>query len=350
MKIKPSSVVLKKGEACEFEITINPICSCKVNDEIVLFCSNGSKSSSYDFYIPIIFETEESKRIDYDEIVEEKIISEGKNEIISEGMFRGNKVRIKQLPFSNQIELDETLFQKFENEIKILENLSNDYIVHFYGACCLKKHTSIVMELNDKGTLNDIIFQKHNDLVLSDTKKIKCCLDTAKAIQYIHSKNIMHRDIKTDNLLVVTTDENTINVKLSDFSSSRFFYPNNKKYSYTTIVGTPIYSAPEILKEEKYNQNVDIYSLAITMLEIMIWNNVFPTNEFKFTWDIVDYISSGKRPTTIEQVNLQPIKKLIESCWCENPNERLPIDDIVLTLEKELKKKRLKDSMLKSMN
>ena len=81
--------------------------------KIVLFCSNGSKSSSYDFYIPIIFETEESKRIDYDEIVEEKIISEGKNEIISEGMFRGNKVRIKQLPFSNQIELDETLFQKF---------------------------------------------------------------------------------------------------------------------------------------------------------------------------------------------------------------------------------------------
>ena len=108
--------------------------------------------------------------------------------------------------------------------------------------------------------------------------------------------------------------------------------------TFTKGVGTPAYMAPEILNREHYKKQSDVYSFAITMLEIMIWKEAFPKSVFRFPWNIADLISTGKRPQTIEEIQNKKIVNIIERSWCQNPRERLTIDDIVALLETELLK------------
>ena len=103
--------------------------------------------------------------------------------------------------------------------------------------------------------------------------------------------------------------------------------------TFTKGIGTAKYMAPEILNRERYKYPADVYSFAITMLEIMIWGDAFPKEEFKFPWDIADFICDGKRPSLIEKVYNDVMKKLIQNSWCHDPSERLTIDDIVSLLE-----------------
>ena len=105
--------------------------------------------------------------------------------------------------------------------------------------------------------------------------------------------------------------------------------------TFTKGVGTPAYMAPEMLKREYYKKEADIYSFAITMLETMIWDNAFPKTEFLFPWDIADYVSSGRRPNVINKVENVKMKEIIESCYCQDPKDRLCIEDVVKLIEKE---------------
>ena len=91
--------------------------------------------------------------------------------------------------------------------------------------------------------------------------------------------------------------------------------------------------APEILNREHYKMPSDIYSFAISMLECFTWKEPFPKNELRFAWDIANFVCDGKRPKTIEYVDNDKIKDLIEKCWCQNPKERLIIYDVVALLE-----------------
>ena len=74
------------------------------------------------------------------------------------------------------------------------------------------------------------------------------------------------------------------------------------------------------------------------MLEVMIWENAFPKSIFKYTWNIADFVSSGNRPPTIENVKNKDMRKVIEQCWCQNPKDRLSIEDVVALLETQLLK------------
>ena len=103
--------------------------------------------------------------------------------------------------------------------------------------------------------------------------------------------------------------------------------------TFTKGIGTPKYMAPEILDRKKYKMPADIYSFAITMLEIYLWSEAFPKSELRFAWNIADYISSGKRPKGIQMIHDKNIKEMIEQSWCDDPKERLTIEDIVSLLE-----------------
>ena len=124
-----------------------------------------------------------------------------------------------------------------------------------------------------------------------------------------------------------------INCKLTDFGSSRNINMLMTNLTFTKGIGTPKYLAPEILNKDKYKKPADIYSLSMTMLEIMIWDDAFPKSQFKFPWKIVEMISSGKRPATLEYVTNEDMKKMIDSMWCQSPKHRMLINDVVLFLK-----------------
>ena len=124
-----------------------------------------------------------------------------------------------------------------------------------------------------------------------------------------------------------------VNCKLTDFGASRNINQIMTNMTFTKGIGTPVYMAPEILNREHYKKQSDVYSFAITMLEIMTWKTAFPKEMFRFAWDIANCIADGKRPTTIENVKNNEMKRLIKSCWNQHPKDRLMINDVVALLE-----------------
>ena len=149
---------------------------------------------------------------------------------------------------------------------------------------------------------------------------------------------ILHRDIKPDNFLVVSLEENQkVNCKLTDFGSARNINLLMTNLTFTKGIGTPSYMAPEILNRQHYKKPSDIYSFGVTMYEILTWQDCYPKSEFKFAWDIADFVSSGKRRPKPDDMNDQ-IYELIEKSWKHNIHDRININDLVPLIETQFLK------------
>ena len=185
----------------------------------------------------------------------------------------------------------------------------------------------MVTEFAPCGSLMDCIKKREEP---DELIKAKLMLDAAKGLAYLHANGILHRDIKPDNVLVFSLDEVlTVNGKLTDFGSSRNINLLMTNMTFTKGVGTPTYMALEILNKEKYKKTADVYSFGVMLYECFVWGEAFPKTLFKFPWDVVGFVASGKRPAIPETVN-GDVRAVIEQAWEQDVSERLcqvaPID------------------------
>ena len=333
IKINPEMISLAKGMACEFEITLKPFCSFEIEDEIMIVSVDIKKGTKDVIPIQMIIKTDESTRINYDDIHIGKQIGEGTFGVVYKGTYKGNEVAIKKMKSI----ADEAAIKEFEKEMNMLDKFRSDYIIHFYGACFIPNKLSIVTEYAPYGSISDIM-NRNKEYPPSINLRMKFILDGAKGIKYLHDNNILHRDIKPDNYLVISVDENPpVNCKLTDFGSSRNINALMTNMTFTKGIGTPAFMAPEILKRQHYKKPADIYSFAVTMYEIINWDDAFSKSEFRFPWQIAEFISFGKRPKQTSEIS-QSQYKLIQQCWCHNPHDRLEIDDVISCVETEILK------------
>ncbi|EAL46950.1 protein kinase, putative [Entamoeba histolytica HM-1:IMSS] len=302
IRTNPNVITIEGGYACEFELFITIKCTTKIKDKIMIISKTLNKAQEETIKsISIEGETEISTRLDPDEIKEEKKIGEGSFGVVYVGEFRGNKVAIKKI---KQVEENEDKKKEFEKEVAMLDKFRNEYIIHFYGAVFIPNKICMVTEFAKYGSIQDIM-NKRNITEISKKIRIKFMIDGAKGISYLHSNGILHRDIKPDNFLVVSLDDNIeVNRKLTDFGSAKY-----------------------------YKIQSDIYSFSVTMLQTITWQDPFPKTLYPHPWDIADTITTGKRPVIIQEVE-EYIKDVIEKSWQQEPKERITIDEIVRMLEK----------------
>ncbi|ELP92314.1 protein serine/threonine kinase, putative [Entamoeba invadens IP1] len=326
----PSIVTLKKGEACEFEIFIKPLCSCKIKENVLVIGLDLVNDIQYTEKLNIETTTVQSTKLNYRELEEDIKIGEGSFGIVYKGIYRGSEVAIKKLKSLNATK---EAVEEFENEVTMLDKFRSEFIIHFYGACFIPEHICMVTEFALYGSLRDLMkHQKSNEIRLKI--KMKIIIDTSKGILYLHENGILHRDIKPDNILVVSLEnEMNVNGKLTDFGSSRNINLLTTNMTFTKGIGTPVYMSEEVLKKEKYKKPADIYSLAITMYEMFIWGDIFPKNEFKFAWIIADFVSSGKRKEKPIDMD-QQLFELIQKTWASKPEDRPTIDKVIDDLQK----------------
>ena len=144
------------------------------------------------------------------------------------------------------------------NEINIQGRINHPNIIRLYNFYKYNNKCYLILEYASKGTLFDMIRKKSG---LKESIAFYYFIQTLNAIYFLHLHSIIHRDLKPENLLI---NENHI-LKLCDFGWS-VKLNNNKR---TTFCGTVEYMAPEIIKKQKYDESIDVWSLGVLLYELV---------------------------------------------------------------------------------
>ncbi|XP_058760795.1 LEAF RUST 10 DISEASE-RESISTANCE LOCUS RECEPTOR-LIKE PROTEIN KINASE-like 1.1 [Vicia villosa] len=173
----------------------------------------------------------------------------------------GREVAVKRLFEHNYRRVDQ-----FVNEIELLARLRHRNLVSLYG--CTSRHSRellLVYEYIPNGTVASHL---HGDLakagLLTWPIRMQIAIETASALAYLHASDIIHRDVKTNNILLDTN----FSVKLADFGLSRLF-PNNVSHVSTAPQGSPGYLDPEYFQLYKLSVKSDVYSFGVVLIELI---------------------------------------------------------------------------------
>ena len=222
---------------------------------------------------------------------------------------------IKKIPIKglNNIEID-----KIKNEAKILANIENENIVKYYDSFIDNDEFNIVMEYCEALDLRNLIsYMKELGEFMDESIIYYFIKKICDGLKEIHKKNLIHRDLKPENIFL-TID---LKIKIGDFGIAKQLNNNNEFAK--TLVGTPIYMAPEILRGEEYNKKVDIWSLGCIIYELCTSNYYFENK------------TQGKINSSIYGVELQSlIDKLLNKDYNQRPN----IEQICKIIEEYINK------------
>ncbi|KAF9279311.1 hypothetical protein BGZ68_007992 [Mortierella alpina] len=199
-------------------------------------------------------------RIQWADLKTFDIIGSGSFGRVFHGDLLGTEVAIKECVRSDSKAFDEKYFKR---EVDILKQSRHPNIVQFMGICKRKKRFYIVTEFLPLGNLRRWIQDDTKEFGW-DTR-ISFAIDISLALAYLHHKNIIHRDLKGENLLI---SEN-MRIKVCDFGFSRVEAKDDDEMRRISYCGTDGYMAPEILLGEDFDCSVDVFSFGVVLAEMM---------------------------------------------------------------------------------
>ncbi|KAE8738811.1 hypothetical protein FOCC_FOCC015710 [Frankliniella occidentalis] len=171
---------------------------------------------------------------------------------------------------------------QLKNEVSILQNLSHASVVNLEGMFETPERIFVVMEKLRGDMLEMILSSEKGRLSERITKFL--ITQILVALKYLHSKNIVHCDLKPENVLL-SSDGDFPQVKLCDFGFARII---GEKSFRRSVVGTPAYLAPEVLRNKGYNRSLDMWSVGVIVYVSL--SGTFPFNEDE---DINDQIQNA---------------------------------------------------------
>ncbi|GBG24103.1 Protein kinase, putative [Hondaea fermentalgiana] len=328
------------------------------------------------------FETDEKTRmaqaqndgaweIDPADLVFGNCIGRGSFGEVHEGVFHGQRVAIKT--FHTTSSLSARALLDFRREAQVMRGLpSHENLVSFFGMSSQPKNICLVMELVATGSMLELLLRKdaaggnvarppplrhgtnENAVVnanitvrrggrgkraagsrnawdldeLDPQWRIKLALGAARGIRVLHESvpQILHRDIKTSNLLVSMPD---LTVKVCDFGLARF---KLETQSVRSFVGTASWVAPEVIisREDGYSAKADVYSFAVVLWQIYARRQPYP--KMHATQVLYQVAREGLRPRMPASVPA-PMDKLIRECWATDAAQRPVFKDVEARLE-----------------
>ncbi|KAL6059575.1 Tyrosine-protein kinase abl1 [Balamuthia mandrillaris] len=268
---------------------------------------------------------------------------------------------------------DETMITNFATEIEILGELNHPNIVKLIGVCGEPSHLAILLEYCPEGSLADLLVDEKKRAKLNWQTRLKIAKDVAKGVLYLHSRSpkIIHRDIKASNVLVIIDAKDNITAKITDFGLAKLkehsfmlspelsratpYLPLRKSFiAPSAVCGTPGYQAPEVIRNEPYNEAADSYSFGVLLWELLKsrapkaerndFSSVHRSPELdRYADDDDDNDEEDEYYGVAEWEEIKiprvpkwcPVeyKKLLMDCWMENPHERPDFQTILQRLE-----------------
>ncbi|KAJ6805934.1 putative serine/threonine-protein kinase roco5 isoform X1 [Iris pallida] len=243
------------------------------------------------------------------------------------GKWRGTDVAIKRIKkscFAGRSSEQERLTKDFWREAQILSKLHHPNVVAFYGVVPDGTGGTLatVTEFMVNGSLRHVLVRK--DRALDRRKRLIIVMDAAFGMEYLHSKNIVHFDLKCDNLLVNLRDSQRPICKVGDFGLSRI-----KRNTLVSggVRGTLPWMAPELLNGSsiRVSEKVDVFSFGIAMWEILTGEE--PYANMHCGAIIGGIMNNSLRPPIPERCD-PDWRKLMEECWSPDPSIRPSFTEI----------------------
>ncbi|KAL8171526.1 hypothetical protein V2J09_023330 [Rumex salicifolius] len=229
------------------------------NSHSISSYASDERASTY-FGVPVF---------DYSEL---KLATDDFNNSKELGSGGYGKVYYGKLPGGREVAvkcLYETSFRRMEqfmNEIEILARMRHKNLVTLYGCTSRKSQVLVlVYEYVPNGTVADHLHGKHAETAfLSWRNRLSIAVETAEALAYLHRSDVIHRDVKTTNILL----DNDFHVKVADFGLSRLF-PIDVTHVSTYPQGTPGYVDPEYYNCFRLTGKSDVYSFGVILIELI---------------------------------------------------------------------------------
>uniref|UniRef100_A0A6N2LU75 non-specific serine/threonine protein kinase n=1 Tax=Salix viminalis TaxID=40686 RepID=A0A6N2LU75_SALVM len=169
--------------------------------------------------------------------------------------------------FHQTPEVEMTSLKAFRSEIDVLMGIRHRNIVKLYGFCFHAKHSFLVYEFVERGSLRKVLNDEEQAVKMDWDKRLNLIKGVANALSYMHhdcSPPIIHRDISSNNVLLDSDYE----AHVSDFGTARLLMPDASNW--TSFAGTFGYTAPEMAYTMKVDAKCDVYSFGVVALEVMM--------------------------------------------------------------------------------
>lgn len=213
--------------------------------------------------------------------------------------------------------------EMYRREIFSMSVLRHPSLVKFCGYTT-EPPFCLLTEYMENGSLHDFLHRNPKDLTPTD--KTLIALDIARGLEFLHGRGVIHRDLKSLNILL----DSRKRAKICDFGLIRM----KSKDPMTGLVGTSFWMAPEVLMSSPYyDQKVDIYSFGILMWELLTSERPYENENLDATHLTLQIIEKFKRPPIPPNTPLD-LKSLIESCWSQDPNQRPTCHEIIEKLSR----------------
>ncbi|KAB2010164.1 hypothetical protein ES319_D10G218000v1 [Gossypium barbadense] len=191
----------------------------------------------------------------------------------------GQVVAVKKLHQSEDNILNNNL-KAFESEISALLEIRHRNIVQMYGFCSHPKHSFLVYELVERGSLRMVLSNNERAKKLDWKHRLNVVKGLANALSYMHrghSQPIVHRDISSNNVLL----DLDYKARVSDFGTARILKPDSSNW--TSLAGTYGYIAPELAYTMRVDEKSDVYSFGVITMEVCLGRH---------PGDLISYFSS----------------------------------------------------------
>ncbi|KAF9296928.1 hypothetical protein BGZ74_010094 [Mortierella antarctica] len=263
----------------------------------------------------------------------ENRIGSGAYGVVHKALWESQPVAAKEF-FLSQSDLNKNTIEK---EISVLQRLRHRHIIQFFRTHKKDGCIYLIMDLAEKGSLASAINAKGGggqDLLLDWPTKKRLAHEMARGLEYIHHEGVLHRDLKSANVLLTRHME----VKLADFGLAQVRQSMSTGASMSNssagVKGTLRWMAPELfLDKPKYSTKSDMYALGMVMWE-MAANCTMPFRDQPHEHVVLTFVKDGRREVLPDDTPA-PYRKLVERCWHQDPAHRPDASKVALLVHDE---------------